>query len=352
MSWFELSILFLIFYAIKIKRFDKGWSQLPKYVDPCQEAVSVVIAVRNEAQNIGHLLEDLQAQSHPNFEVIIVDDHSSDDTKNIVRLHPKARLLSADKEGKKAALTQGIEAAQKALILTTDADCRLHPDWIRQMTAPFTQDRICLVAGPVAFHNEQTHFEKAQSLEFLSLIVSGAGAIGAQHAFMCNGANMAFRKSIYASVDSDKASGDDVFLLHHAKRNDLGIAFVKEQRAIVYTNPKASFEQLFQQRKRWAAKSSAYKDKDAQYVSYLVFLTNLSLMCLLLTGSWQGILIAFLIKAITDYPFLKKGLQFFKKKAILPYFYPLQIIYPFYIVWVAVASQVGGFKWKERNYKK
>ena len=163
---------------------------------------------------------------------------------------------------------------------------------------------------------------------------------------------MAFRKSIYASVDSDKASGDDVFLLHHAKRNDLGIAFVKEQRAIVYTEPKASFLKFFQQRKRWAAKSSAYKDKDAQYVSWLVFLTNLFLLCLLFTGSWQDILIAFSIKGIIDYSFLKKGLKFFKKESLIPYFYPLQIIYPLYIVWVAIASQVGGFKWKERAYKK
>ena len=352
MSWFEPSILFLIFYVIKIKRFEKGWSQLPKYVDPCQEAVSIVIAVRNEAQNIGHLLEDLQVQSHTNFEIIIVDDHSSDDTKRIVQSHPNVQLLTAFEKGKKAALTQGIIAAQNELILTTDADCRLHSDWICQMTAPFTQDHICLVAGPVAFHNEQSHFENTQSLEFLSLIISGAGAIGAQHAFMCNGANMAFRKSIYASVDSDKASGDDVFLLHHAKRNNLGIAFVKEQRAIVYTEPKASLLKLFQQRKRWAAKSSTYKDKDAQYVSWLVFLTNLFLLCLLLTGSWQDILIALSIKGIIDYSFLKKGLQFFKKEALLPYFYPLQIIYPFYIVWVAMASQVGGFKWKERTYKK
>ena len=143
-----------------------------------------------------------------------------------------------------------------------------------------------------------------------------------------------------------------MFLLHHAKRNNLGIAFVKEQRAIVYTEPKASLLKLFQQRKRWAAKSSTYKDKDAQYVSWLVFLTNLFLLCLLLTGSWQDILIAFSIKGIIDYSFLKKGLQFFKKEALLPYFYPLQIIYPFYIVWVAMASQVSGFKWKERTYKK
>ena len=85
----------MIFYVIKIKRFEKGWSQLPKYVDPCQEAVSIVIAVRNEAQNIGHLLEDLQVQSHTNFEIIIVDDHSSDDTKRIVQSHPNVQLLTA-----------------------------------------------------------------------------------------------------------------------------------------------------------------------------------------------------------------------------------------------------------------
>ena len=62
----------------------------------------------------------------------------------------------------------------------------------------------------------------------MSLITSGAGAIGAQQAFMCNGANLAFRKANYAAVDTDKASGDDVFLLHHAKKNGSEIVFVKE----------------------------------------------------------------------------------------------------------------------------
>ena len=353
MSWFEPTIVLLILYAFQIRKFEKGWDVLPIFTAQNKEGVSVVVAARDEAENIEELLKDLSQQTHEILEVIVVDDHSADDTAKIVESFSNVILLQASHEGKKAAIAEAVEVAKHSIILATDADCRLSPRWIEKMTAPFVNKQIDLVVGPVAFHEEVNDFEKAQSLEFMSLISSGAGAIGAQQAFMCNGANLAFRKANYEAVDTDKASGDDVFLLHHAKKNGSEIVFVKEQEAIVLTSPKKDFNSLIQQRKRWAAKSSDYQDKDAQRISWLVFLCNLGLLLLLLIdGTWREVLIAFVLKAIIDYSLLKKAVAFFQKEDIFCYFYPLQILYPFYIVYVAVASQMGGFEWKGRKHKK
>ena len=352
MSWFEPTILLLILYAFQIRKFEKGWDELTSFTAQYKEGVSVVVAARDEAENIAALLSDLSQQTHEKLEVIVVDDHSLDDTINIVESFPNVILLQASQEGKKAAIAEAVEIAKYSIILTTDADCRLGPSWVEKMTAPFKNKQVELVIGPVAFHKEVGGFEKAQSLEFMSLIVSGAGAIGAQQAFMCNGANLAFRKVNYAAIDTDIASGDDVFLLHHAKKNGSEIVFVKEQEAIVFTFPKEDFKSLLQQRKRWAAKSSEYQDKDAKFISWIVFFSNLFLLLLLFTGTCIEVIIAFVFKAIIDYSILKKAVVFFQKEDIFRYFYPLQILYPFYIVYIAVASQIGSFEWKGRAYKK
>lgn len=250
MSWFEPTILLLILYAFQIRKFEKGWDSLPSFTTQFKEGVSVVVAARNEAENIGALLTDLSKQTHEKLEVIVVDDHSSDDTAKIVDSFPNVVLFRASQEGKKAAIAEVVEVAKYPIILTTDADCRLSAVWVEKMTAPFTSKQVSLAVGPVAFQEEESDFEKAQSLEFISLIASGAGAIGAKQAFMCNGANLAFRKVNYAAVETDKASGDDVFLLHHAKKNGAEITFVKEQEAIVWTAPKEDIHSLLQQRKK------------------------------------------------------------------------------------------------------
>ena len=204
MSWFEPTILLLILYAFQIRKLEKGWDALTSFTAQNKEGVSIVVAARDEAENIEELLKDLSQQTHEILEVIVVDDHSADDTAKIVDSFPNVILLQASQEGKKAAIAKAVEAAKHSIILTTDADCRLSTAWVEKMIAPFINEHVSLVVGPVAFYEEVSDFEKAQSLEFMSLITSGAGAIGAQQAFMCNGANLAFRKANYAAVDTDK----------------------------------------------------------------------------------------------------------------------------------------------------
>ena len=252
-----LLIFIVLIYSHQVYRFYKGWHNLDPFESDISHKVSVVIALRNEEENIPFLLEDLSKQdySSDSLEFILVDDFSNDNSYALLKQSSlPLKVLRSKEEGKKAAISCGVAVAQYDIILTTDADCRLSSNWVRQMLAPFSDDSIHLVTGPVSYTNLNTLFDKFQAIEFMSLIGSGAGAIGINKAFMCNGANMAFRKSIFKDTKGHIASGDDVFLLHHVKKSGAKIVFVKQQSAIVFTSPKESLKAFFNQRKRWAAK--------------------------------------------------------------------------------------------------
>jgi len=349
-----LSIILLV-YLFQVHSFSKGWSKLPSFSPTQDIELTVLIAFRNEAQHLPLLLSDLENQKFPlnKVQFIFVDDSSEDNSFEIVTSSPlQIELLRSQGAGKKQAIECGVSNAKHDIILTSDADCRLPEDWISTMVAPFTEGDIQLVSGPVAYHQLNSTFKEIQALEFMSLIGSGAGAIGNKKSFMCNGANMAFRKSMFSNTEKKIASGDDVFLLHHIKKNNGKIAFVKEQNAIVSTAPKDSLTEFINQRRRWASKTSAYKDSSAQLISLLVFATNLSFLVLVAKGHFFGLAVFYVLKSTVDFLFLRKLCRFFKYDISFYVFFILQLIYPFYIVWVGITSQIGHYNWKGRTYKK
>ena len=99
--------------------------------------LSVVVAARDERARIPAFLEAMARQTHPRFEVVVADDHSTDGTPNLVqtwsRRHPNVRVLEAapgEPAGKKHALARAIAAAQHGRLALTDADCAPPPDWL------------------------------------------------------------------------------------------------------------------------------------------------------------------------------------------------------------------------------
>lgn len=349
-----LGYLILLIYCYQVYTFSRGWNKLVSYSSHNYPKLSVVIAFRDEEKNIPFLLKDLAKQDYPieHVEFIFVDDFSTDNSMNLLKAsNLNLKILQSDIEGKKASINLGVKSSKHNIILTTDADCRISSKWISQMMAPFDDAYIHMVSGPVAYTNLYSFFDKCQAVEFMSLIGSAAGAIGVGKAFMCNGANMAFRKTIFSSTNEHIASGDDVFLLHHIKKNNGKVTFVKDALATVYTDPKPNLSSFINQRKRWASKSTSYQDLSALWISGIVFLSNLFLLILLITTQFKTLLIFFLIKSLVDYAFINQLSYFFFFKKYLSYFWILTLIYPLYIVWVAISSQLSTFEWKGRKRK-
>jgi cellulose synthase/poly-beta-1,6-N-acetylglucosamine synthase-like glycosyltransferase len=353
----------------------RTWRRMPRFrpapTDLPQTRLSVLIPVRNEGPNIGALLEDLTFQSYPYglFEVIVADDGSTDDTEARVRdwaeLVPyPLRLLRLAPEPtsspKKRAITQALRAATGELILTTDGDCRVGPDWLRTIEAYYRQTDAQLVSSPVTFHDDQTAFGRMQIVEFASLIGSGAVSMALGRPSMCNGANLAYRRAAFEEVggfsgNEHLASGDDEFLMHKiAARYPGRVHFLKSPAARVTTAPHASLGGFVQQRRRWASKWRHYRDWRVAALAVYVFAVHAAVvlgagLCLAGVVSWQGFAALLGLKFIPEFFFLTRVLSFLGHRARIGWIPMVQLVYPFYVTFFGLLAQGKGYQWKGRR---
>jgi len=366
----QIGILIILFlYALLIIRYTLGWYKVKTITNKdFTPKVSIVIAMRNEENEVERLLQNLQSQIYPTdkLELILVNDHSTDNTLNILNSSQLDNLqvinMPKGEFGKKNAIKKAIELASGDIILASDADCSFNPKWVQTMANYFADENIKLVSGPVAYHKQKGMFLSLQALEFSSLIGSGAGAIGVNNAIFCNGANMAYRKEVFLEVNEfsiDTAvSGDDVFLLHSVKaKYSNAIAFAKQENAIVTTDAVQTLNGFINQRKRWTAKSSGYKDFASIYASFLVLFTNLALV-FLFTMHFVSIqyfelfLLFYALKFLVDLLLLTPVLKFFKRTDLIKWILPFEIFYSFYIVLIVILSFTKKFEWKGRTHSK
>ena len=195
--------IYFIFLLVCIAGWRKFLRQPRPKADMSIEFVSVVVAVRNEELFISTLLTSLRVQDFPleGFEVIIVDDHSTDRSHQIISewitQNPRIQcsIISSGGHGKKCALTDGIQNTKGEIILTTDADCVLPADWISRMVMSFHHN-TSMVIGLVKIHQNEHFFSKLQAIEFNSVMGSGIALHTLGFAVMCNGASLAFRKKV------------------------------------------------------------------------------------------------------------------------------------------------------------
>ena len=204
-------------------------------------------------------------------------------------------------------------------------------------------------------------FHHFQQLDLMSLQGVTIGSFGIGKPFMCNGANFAYTKKFFNEIGgfggvSDKASGDDVFLLQKAvNTNKDKVHYLKHSDSIVKTKPENDLFKLFMQRVRWAGKSTGYKSTYAKFLAVVVLLMNLGLtsaFCLLPSAllNWKIALIVFLTKYIVDYILLYKSNTYLRKgKFFVPF--ASSIIYPFFSSLVGIYSLFGSFTWKGRKFK-
>lgn len=384
-----VTILFCLFvftacmYVVFFGLFCFGWKQTPSHVeidDELTTTVSIIIAARNEEYTIGMCLRALVNQSYPttHMEIIVVDDGSRDTTaRHIQRFCDQyhfVRLISLNEKegeyGKKRAIEKAIRLSSGELILTTDADCVMGMDWLRLMVSHYKKTKAQLIAGPVCFHREKSTFEKMQSLEFMALIASGAGAIYLNKAVLCNGANLMYTRKAFEEVNgfdgiTSGPSGDDVLLMYKIKKRFPGrIKFIKNEDAIVFTKAKKDVNQFLQQRVRWASKKLTQLNAETICLSLVVYIFSLLLLVLPVMylfvphcncTSWNFYktwLLIFLMKSIIDFLLLFLAASFFKKRNWLVYFIPEQLMYIPYVVFTGFLGMIGKYHWKGRKIKK
>ena len=365
-------------YAALMLLYLRGWLQQPLFMadgKPPVTKISIIVPARNEAYNIGACIQSILDQDYPKdmFEVIVVDDHSEDDTALIVASFQQANVrciklaeyITQDEKlvaYKKKALATGIDQATGELIITTDADCVAGSQWLRNMAAIYEKEQAVMIVAPVDFTTDNSMVQQFQSLDFMSM----QGITAASHRLklgnMSNGANLGFSKQAYLAVDGyagidHLASGDDYLLMMKLQKTyPDGIAYLRNKEAIVTTAPQPDWGGFMQQRIRWASKSGKYDDKKMTAILGFIYLFNLSFLILFIAGFYDSrffftAITLLCVKTVVELIYLYSVAGFFgKRKQLLlfPFFQPLHIGY---IILAGFMGFAGVYSWKGRRVK-
>jgi len=347
----------------------QSWKAISDFIPlntTASTTISIIIPARNEEKNIGQLFQALQNQTYPTelFEVIVVDDHSTDGTAAIVQQFPSVKLIQLKEDNinsyKKKAIETGIAAATGDLIVTTDADCLPGNNWLTTIAAFKTEKQSAFIAAPVVLENNNSLLQIFQTLDFLVLQgITGASVYKNAHS-MCNGANLAYEKKAFQEVNGFQgidniASGDDMLLMHKIwKQYPDKVHYLKSKEAIVSTQPMKTWKAFFNQRIRWASKAKSYGDKRIIVVLLLVYLLNLSFLVLSVVGFfcsmyWIFLLGLWLAKTMVEFPFVYSVASFFNKKSLLKYFLFFQPLHIIYTILSGLFGQFGKYEWKGRR---
>lgn len=365
-------VFFGILYALLLRGLGKIWKLETRRIrqENAPRDVSIVVAYRNEAKNLGSFLDSVLKLTHRPLELVVVNDHSEDGGKLILEayrtklLDAEIRLVSSDNTGfgKKAAVTQGVEIAGGEFILTTDADCELPAEWVELMLAPFAEEDVHLVAGPVISSGQSGFFERFQQIEWASILLVTQAGFSLGNPILCSAANMVFRKSSFLQVNGFEGNahiptGDDEFLLKKIA-HQFGIRsarYLAHPDVLVKTQPHSLWSELFSQRMRWASKWRLHGSLShifAAVFPVVVQLLWLGSLVLLFQG-WKGALVFFLIW-ILKISFEKMALGKVLKSLSIPMastsFWITSIIHPGYVLGTAVGTLFANYTWKGRKY--
>jgi cellulose synthase/poly-beta-1,6-N-acetylglucosamine synthase-like glycosyltransferase len=356
--------LLMILYSGFVRIIEQAQPEATKSI----HSLSVIVPFRNEEQNIFNVLGDLFQQNYPTekFEILLVNDHSEDHSmqkaEEAIKMSSfsKCIFIHPAKSGKKAAITEGVRQASGDVIVTIDADCRVGRDWLKSINAIVVDQNIKMVFGAVRIEPDDSIFSNMQSIEFSSLIGSGAASLAHGVPTMCNGANLAFRKETFNEVNGYEgnmqiASGDDEFLMRKISRKyPKGIAFNNYKPSIVITYAQSALSDFLAQRIRWAGKWRAHHDIKSKLLALFIF----SFHALLLASPFFimhnklalvvfGVL--FLCKAIVEYRFLRIVNFWLNARWNWLAFILLQLTYSLYAVVTALAALVVLPHWKGRK---
>ncbi len=283
----------------------------PQQITPKRIPISVIVCAKNEEDNVLNFIPLLAEQNYPDFEIVLIDDASSDATLDIFegfeKQYSNIRLVKVQNNeafwgNKKYALTLGIKAAKKEYLLFTDADCYpTSKDWITAMSSQFTmQKTIVLGYGkyekiPNSFLNKIIRYETLlTAIQYFSWAKMG-------HPYMGVGRNLAYKKDEFFNVNGFiehmqvRSGDDDLFINQAANGKNTTIAYSSE--SFTLSKPKTSYTDWLIQKRRHVATANYYKPLDQLqlgtfYCSQLLFFL---LPILLLAFQFQWILVLSLI---------------------------------------------------------
>lgn len=298
-----------IFYYLIV--FSKFAFAKPQKITPKRIPVSVIVCAKNEAENVTKFIPLLAEQNYPDYEIVLIDDASSDDTLEIFEAFEKqysnVRLVKVQNNeafwgNKKFALTLGIKAAKKEYLLFTDADCYpTSKDWIMNMTSQFTLHKTIILGYGAyekikgSFLNKIIRFETVlTAVQYFSWAKMGRPYMGV-------GRNLAYKREEFFKVNGFmdhmkiRSGDDDLFINQASNSKNTTICYAPE--SFTVSAPKTTYSEWFKQKRRHVSTASFYKrfDKFQLGLFYFSQLFFFLLAIILLAFQFQWMIVCGLI---------------------------------------------------------
>lgn len=366
-----LMVITALFYAVFEMRLfcALGKVHLGNSIRNPLPSVSILVSARNEEAGISKTLDSLMKQLYKGrWDIWIADDRSTDRTPQILaeyaekypdRIHVVTiSELAPGESAKKNAIAKLVAASEGEILLLTDADCIVQPTWIRAMIREF-EPGIDFVAGHsyIELPTDRTNWLlNMQAVETMAYRIAGTGALAMGMPITSTGNNLAYRRSFFEEVHgfegvSKIQSGDDDLLLQKLAREAPWKAHYSiDPEAFVTTQGKETLPELWEQRKRWASKTTYYAPKIvALLVAVFLFFCLISLGYVLSFFSFNiflATLFGVLVKLVGDSLVELRGLRIFQQKQLFKWFLPVEIIHAPFTVFAVLFGIAGHFKWK------
>lgn len=358
--------IFAILYFTIIFSFFIGIVFLENSKNTKINNISVIIAARNEEEHLLNLLDSLIAQNYPqeNYEIIVIDDRSEDNTSDIVKefqsKNHNITLLQIKDEskhllGKKGALDKGIRTAKYDILAFTDADCVPTKNWLKQINQHFADDTD-IVAGYSYVKYKNRFFEFLKNLERSSIFAVIAGSFGWNWGITITAGNMAYRKELFFKADGfgnigKIRSGDDILLIQKMGRYVRRMNFMFHPDSIVSTGRDSTADLQIQQETRRGSKWRYYTTP-IKIITLFIFIYYLTFIGCLIGFLFAKLSLSFFIiililKILPEFLLLTLFLARIKRLKLMLVFPIAELIYIPYFVFFGLKGTFGGYKWKD-----
>jgi len=328
--------------------------------------ISVLIAARNEEEHLPDLIKSLISQNYPkeNYEIIIVDDRSTDKTSELVKQfqceYSNMKLLRIENEseqllGKKEAIDAGIRAASYNLLAFTDADCVPTQNWLKHINSHFTEDTD-VVAGYSYVHYKNRFFKYLKNLERSSLFAVIAGSFGWNWGITITAGNMAYRKELFEKAGGfgeigKVRSGDDDLMIQKMRKHIRCMKFMFHPDSIIETGrdqtTKTQMHQEIRRGSKWRYYTLPIKILTLFIFMYYVIFIWCFLGFLFSKISTMLFIIILILKILPEFLLLTLFLAKIRRLRLMWVFPIAELLYIPYFIYFGMKGTFGKYRWKE-----
>lgn len=356
----ELSYYLFFYLRLRIKR------KTGRKYGNTRKGVSVIICAKNEADNLKNFLPSVLEQEYPEYEVIVVNDCSDDETEDILKIfeqeYPHLRVTTIHKDAslthsKKMALFLGIKAAKFEYLLMTDADCQpVSGKWISLMVRNFNKEKG-FVLGYGGYLREKGLLNKYIRYDTMFIAMQYMGMALAGMPYMGVGRNLAYKRSIFFENKGFgpylnlQSGDDDLFVNKLANNSNCSVEI--SQDSFTRSVPAGSFASLTKQKTRHLSTSPHYNlssrlllitEPLSRIIFYLAFI-----LLMTVSSAWLIPLILFGVVVITKTIVFGKAQKALNEKDLLLFSLLFDIFSPFingYFLVITRRNRNRSYEWK------